>query len=275
MKKKKRGEISSGKSVTNDNTRFGLADEYEPIAKYYDIWAEDLKEDIDFYIQLAETAGSPILVCMCGTGRILIPLAEKGYEVTGIDKSSAMLDRCSAKIELLREEVQGRIDILQADICDFNVPERFNFAIIPHNSFMHILETEDQEKALKNIWKHLTADGLLAISLANPKFERNNGIVHHTGTKTIPGGEIISRFESREYDASSQRLTIHLFYDISRQDRNLRRVTSAYTMRCMSYRETMELLRRCMFDVVEVYGDYAFSPFKKDCEIMVFLARKI
>lgn len=275
MKKLKKDVSSSGRSDTSDRGAFESLDEYEASAKYYDIWTEDFKDDIDFYVQLAETAGSPILVCMCGTGRVLIPLAEKGYEVTGVDRSSAMLDRCAEKIELLDEKIQERIDIIQGDVRSFSTSKRFKLAILPYNSFMHLLDTEDQEKALRNIAAHMTDDGLLTIAIINPKFTRMGAALYHAGTKLTPQGEIISRFESWDYDLASQRITIHSFYDISRQDRQLRRVTTTFTLRYSFYREMVELLKRCDFDMLDVYGDYSFSPFKKDSELMIFLARKM
>jgi SAM-dependent methyltransferase len=249
-------------------------DEYEVSAKYYDIWTEDLTEDIEFYRQLAETTGFPILECMCGTGRILIPLAKKGYEVMGIDRSAAMLDCLTAKLELLDDETQGKIDVIHDDIRTFKTKERFRLAIVPFNSFLHLLETKDQETALKNISKHMTGEGLLSMSVFNPKLDRPEKVVRHEGTKLTAQGEIISKFECQTFDQPSQRTTVHYFYDISRQDRQLKRVTTTFTLRYLFHREAMDLLERCGFDVLEVYGDYDFSPFKKTSDLMIFVARK-
>lgn len=62
-------------------------DLYEGSARYYDIWHEEYKDDIRFFLDLAERTGGPVLDCMSGTGRVLIPFAEAGYEVTGVDRS--------------------------------------------------------------------------------------------------------------------------------------------------------------------------------------------
>jgi len=43
----------------------------------------------------------------------------------------------------------------------------------------------------------------------------------------------------------------------------------------MFFQEAVELLNRCGFEVIETYGDYAFSPYKKSSELMTFVARKI
>ncbi|MDD1773175.1 MAG: class I SAM-dependent methyltransferase [Methanomassiliicoccales archaeon] len=274
MRISRKGGNSSASSATSSKAVKESLDEYDVSAKYYDIWTEDLTDDIAFYQQMAGTTGFPILECMCGTGRILVPLAEKGYEVTGVDRSTAMLDCLTAKLELLDDETQGRIDVIHDDVRTFKTKERFKLAIVPFNSFLHLLETEDQENALNNIRKHLTGDGLLTMSVFNPKLDRAESVVRHHGTKLTAQGEIISKFECQTFHQPSQRTTVHYFYDISRQDRQLRRVTTTFTLRYLFHRETVDLLKRCGFDVLEVYGDYDFSPFKKTSDLMIFVARK-
>lgn len=249
-------------------------DEYEASAKYYDIWTEDMKEDVDFYLQMAGTTGGPILECMCGTGRILIPLARKGFNVTGVDRSPSMLDCLTTKIDLLEDEVQERIDVIHGDIRSFKAAERFRLAIIPFNSFLHLLDRADQEAALKNVRRHLEDEGLLSVSIFNPRLDRPESVLKHVGTRLTAQGEIISKFECQTFDHRLQTTTVHYFYDISRQDRQLRRVTTTFTLRYIFYQEAAELLKKCGFEVLDVYGDYALNPFKKTSELMVFLARK-
>ena len=70
-------------------------------AKYYDIWHEDYNDDVRFFLKLAERTGGPVLECMSGTGRVLIPFAEAGYDITGVDRSPAMLDVCATKVSFL------------------------------------------------------------------------------------------------------------------------------------------------------------------------------
>jgi len=265
----------SVKSDIKDDDEIGSLDLYESFAKYYDKWYEGYDEDIEFYLKMADLAGDPVLVCMCGTGRVLIPLAEAGHTVTGVDRSPAMLDVCGLKIDLLDEETQKRIQIMQDDVRDFKTGTRFKLAIIPFNSFLHLIRTEDQERALTNIREHLQDDGLLVLSVFNPDLNRLEEIVKHVGTKVTDEGEIISRFESQVFDHSRQTTTVHYFYDISRQDGPVRRVTSSFTLRYMFHNEMSALLERCGFDVLEIYGDYDLTPFKKNSELMIFVARKV
>jgi len=271
MKRQKKEESSSERLATNDED---VMDLYEKVSKYYDIWTDGFEEDIDFYKRLAERNGGPIMVGMCGTGRVLLPLAKEGYEIAGFDKSYAMLDQLTAKVDLLDEELQENIRLGHGDIRNVQCSKKYRLVIIPFNSFLHLLETEEQEEALRNLADHLRADGQLVLSVFNPRLDRPENIMRHRGTRVTKHGEIISKFESQTFDHSKQRTTAHLFLDISRQDRELRRVTAVMTLRYMFEREVLELLARCGLTVVETYGDYQFSPLRKNSDIMVFVARK-
>ena len=66
-------------------------------AAIYDAVYAD-RDDAAFWQAMAAAAGGgPILELGCGTGRVLLPLARAGYEITGLDLSAQMLERCRAK----------------------------------------------------------------------------------------------------------------------------------------------------------------------------------
>jgi SAM-dependent methyltransferase len=249
-------------------------DLYEGSAKYYDIWHEDKQDDVQFFLSLAAKTGGPVLEFMSGTGRVLIPFAKAGYDITGVDRSTAMLDVSTTKMSFLRPEVQQRIDIIQSDVRDVKLDRKFKLAFIPFNSFLHLLETKDQEAVLCNIHEHLEKGGLFSFVVFSPRLDRPEQLLRHRGTKLTPQGEVISWFESQTFDQPSQRTTVTYFYDISRQDKPLRRITAVFTLRYLFHREALELLERCGFEEVEVNGDYHGSPFKATSELMLFVARR-
>jgi len=266
-----KGESSLGRSDTNSDE---TTDHYEQFAKYYDIWYEDFTDDIEFYRQMASSTGGPVLECMCGTGRLLVPLAKDGLEIAGFDLSYAMLDKLTAKLESLPDDVQENVRIGHADIRDFECDRRFNLIIVPFSSFLHLLETEEQEVALRNIAEHLTDEGRVVMSIFNPKLDRPEGLVRHRGTRVLKHGDIISWFEAQTFDHVRQTTTATYFFDISKQDKELRRVTTTTTLRYMFHREAVELMSRCGLDVVDTFGDYKQGPFSNESDIMVLVARK-
>ncbi len=272
MRTSQKGESSFGASDTSADVE--SLDLYEVSAKYYDIWNEDFQDDVQFYLKLAERTGGPVLECMSGTGRVLIPFARAGLDITGVDRSPAMLDVCATKLSFEKSEVQQRVDMLQGDVRDVKLDRMFKMAFMPVNSFLHLLEQRDQEAALRNIHAHLEEGGLFSFVVFSPRLNRPEQLLRHRGTKITRQGEIISWFESQTFDQANQRTTVTYFYDISRQDKPVRRVTSVFTLRYLFHREAQELLERTGFDVLEVYGDYNGGPFKATSELMLFVARK-
>lgn len=65
--------------------------------------------DVDFYRSVAADQGGPILELGCGTGRVAFPLAEDGFEVVGIDRSTPMLAVAESKRRVAAPEVASRI----------------------------------------------------------------------------------------------------------------------------------------------------------------------
>jgi len=270
MRTSRKEEVSCARS----DTSYEEPDLYESLGKYYDIWYEDITEDLDFYRQMAENVGGPILECMCGTGRTLIPLAEDGFEIWGFDRSHSMLDRLTAKLEHLDESTQCRVMVHHADMRTFQCPRRYHMVLVPFNAFLHLLEREGQESALHNVAEHLEDDGRFIMSLFNPRLDRPEELVRHRGTKTLVNGEIVSKFEAQTFDQPRNRSTVHYFIDISRQDGQLRRVTARFTLRYLSYQEAIDLMESCGLEVVDTFGDWHFNPFTRNSDIMVFVAKR-
>lgn len=272
MNTSKAGEGSFGDSDTSAERE--MLDPYEASARYYDLWHEDFHDDVEFYLRLAERTGGPVLECMSGTGRVLVPFAQAGYEITGVDRSVTMLDRCTAKVSLEPPSVQQRIELQQGDVADVKLGGKYRLAFMPFNSFLHLLTTAEQEKALLNVHDHLEDGGLFSFAVFSPRLDRPEHLVRHRGTRVTTQGEIISWFEAQVFDQANQRTTATYFYDISKQDKPVRRVTTEFTLRYLFFREGLELLSRCGFEVIETYGDYHGGEFTATSGIMVFVARK-
>ena len=86
--------------------------------------------DLPFYLDCARRFGGPILELGAGTGRVLIALAEAGYEIVGVEVSAAMLEAASAKIAKW-PAAAARIRLVDADMKDFALQQTFSLVIIP------------------------------------------------------------------------------------------------------------------------------------------------
>ena len=80
-----------------------------------------LAGDVEFYLHCARRFGGPILELGTGTGRILMPLAEAGHEIVGLDFSPAMLAIAAAKLGA-RPELADRVRLVEGDMTGFDLP---------------------------------------------------------------------------------------------------------------------------------------------------------
>jgi SAM-dependent methyltransferase len=88
-------------------------DAHPEIGELYDhvtVYRE--RKDVTFYVDLCRAAKGEVLELGCGTGRILIPAAEAGCIITGLDGSGSMLERCRSKLTALPPEVQKRVTLV-------------------------------------------------------------------------------------------------------------------------------------------------------------------
>jgi 2-polyprenyl-3-methyl-5-hydroxy-6-metoxy-1,4-benzoquinol methylase len=100
-----------------------------------------------------------ILDVGCGTGGHLIPLAQQGYNLTGIDPSSSMLDL--ARIKLIDNEVNDSIDLINANAAGFSCSKEHDFAIMMFAVIGYHTSNAEIIACLKNIKKHLRAGASL------------------------------------------------------------------------------------------------------------------
>lgn len=129
-----------------------------------------LTGDVEFYLDSARRFGGPILELGTGTGRVLIPLADAGHEVVGVDLSRPMLDRAAAKLRE-RPEPTSRVRLVEGDMTSFDLDQQFALALVPARSFQHVVTPEGQRLALNCIRRHLLPGGHLILDLFDPNFE--------------------------------------------------------------------------------------------------------
>lgn len=87
----------------------------------YDLENSKFEPDGPFYLALAQRFSGPVLEIGCGTGRITIPLAEHGLDVTGLDIAPQMLERAKHKAQNLL------IRWVEADARTFHLGTQFGF----------------------------------------------------------------------------------------------------------------------------------------------------
>jgi SAM-dependent methyltransferase len=119
----------------------------------YDAENPDAEPDLGFYRMLAAESPGPILDLGCGTGRVTLPLARAGLDVTGLDLSAEMLSQARAKDQ--HHDVQW----ILGDARDFHLAGEFALIIETGGTFQHQLTRTDQQAFLACVREHLAPNG--------------------------------------------------------------------------------------------------------------------
>jgi Methyltransferase domain len=171
--------------------------------RYDDLYAElDPTAAVEAIARLAGGPG-PVLELAIGTGRIAIPLAQRGVEVHGIDVSERMVAR-------LRSKPGGEaIPVTMGNFADVPVEGRYAVIFVAFNTFFGLTTQEEQVRCFENAAAHLGDDGLFVVEGFVPdltRFDRNQRL----SATTVELDEV--QLEATRYDPVAQRSTSqHVF----------------------------------------------------------------
>jgi SAM-dependent methyltransferase len=185
--------------VTGPDGYFG-----EDVAERYDNGSWDmfspevLDPTVDLLAELAH--GGRVLELGIGTGRVALPLAERGVEVHGIDLSRAMVAK-------LREKPGGdRIPVEIGDFASTRADGTFTLAYLVFNTINNLTAQAEQVACFRNAAAHLEPGGCFLIEVGVPQLRR------------LPPGETFHVFDVSEthwgfdeYEVVNQGLVSHHF----------------------------------------------------------------
>ncbi|WP_055491381.1 class I SAM-dependent methyltransferase [Streptomyces sp. TP-A0356] len=225
-------------------------------ADFYDQEFTARTHDIPFFLGQAVRAGGPVLEVACGTGRITLPIARAGVEVTGLDIMPSMLARARQRAEDERLPVEW----LEQDCRDIRSDRRFALVFSATNAMQHLHDLDSVVAFLASARNVLRPGGTLILDVFNPDMAKLCRVpespYHHKSVADVDGA-ILDVRATTSYDAAAQVLRFTL--DYLRDGACVR--TKKVSMRCFFPEELLALCRLAGLDVAQRYGDYDQSPF--------------
>ena len=201
--------------------------------------------EIEWYgARLPRDAG-PSLEAMSGSGRLLIPLLQAGFNVHGADLSAAMLASCEARL------AQARLapPLFRQDVVALNLPFRYAAAIIAAGSFQLLVDPVAAQKALERLRAHLVDPGLLLIDLFVPPeaIHPPGAPLVHVETATLRNGTTIARRSEMFVDTEGRRIDLRSRYEQRERAKILAREDETLAMTWYSEEEIVAVLRDAGF----------------------------
>jgi SAM-dependent methyltransferase len=224
----------------------------ESIAAVYDDYEREEfnAEDIDATVAfLASLAGDgPALEFGVGTGRIALPLVQRGVPTNGIDLSRAMVAK-------LRAKPGGEdMDVAIGDFATASVEGSFVLVYLVCNTIMNLTTQDAQVACFRNAAAHLRPGGRFVIKVMVPELQR------------LPPGETMHVFDASdthwgvdEYDVANQGLVSHHFEEV---DGHLERASMPFRYVWPSELDLMAQLAGMALR--ERWGGWRREPFTSD-----------
>jgi len=225
--------------------------------RHYDLQNKDFVDDIPFYLRQIKKYGEPVLELACGTGRITIPIAEEGIQITGLDISEPMLSQAKRKAA-----IKGiNVGWIKADCRNFKLNKKFNLIFFPFNSIAHLQDLESTKSCFSCVKMHLKDKGRFIIDVFNPRLDiliRDPSKLYPVAEYPDPDGKgTVVITENSTYDAATQINRIKWYYKIGIQTKE---VVEELNMRIFYPQELDALLFYNGFTIEVKFGNYDETP---------------
>lgn len=186
-----------------------------------------------------------VLDLACGTGSAAIALARRGYEVTALDLSEAMLERAKAKAKRWNAEVKW----LHGDLRNFQAGGPFDAVTCFYDALNYLLVPEELEQSFRQVRAHLRHDGLFLFDMITDfAIEKTWGDV--TDTSFDPE---LTRIWKCSYDPVTEVGSLHALFFEREADGRYRRVEELHRHRGYSVDQVETLLERAGMEVLAAY----------------------
>ena len=283
-----------------------MYDGYRAIASAYDRFNADVDYErwSDFieacFGKFLPAKPEIVLDLACGTGRMTFPLADRGYDMIGIDGSADMLaeasDKNNDRTDRLFEEACAKLGLdpdgfdtdaameelarhpaplfLQQDMRDFELYGTVDATVCCLDSLNYLCGDGDLLACLKCIHLCLAPGGLLVFDVNSPyKFAHTYGNNAYILEDEDEDGRAVFCGWQNEYDPETRLCKFYLSLFAEGEDGVYTRSDEEQTERCFDEAELTAALDEAGFDLCGIYSDFDFSPVTETTERWYVVAR--
>jgi SAM-dependent methyltransferase len=240
--------------TTSDLWDAETAEQYDETSAF--MFAPDvLGPAVDFLVDLA--GGGPALEFAIGTGRVAVPLVERGVPVSGIELSQPMVDQLHRK--------RRDIPVVVGDMATSTVPGEFSLVYVVWNSLGNLRTQAEQVACFRNAARHLAPGGRFVVELWVP------------GIRRFPPGQAAVPFHVGEHHAGFDTLDMATQQGTSHHYRRHPDGTVTYGASNFRYVWPAEcdlMAQLAGLDLESRFADWSRSPFTQDSESHVSVWRK-
>ena len=236
------------------------------LARYYDLDAMDLLEDLPMFLDLAATADGPILELAAGSGRLAVPMALAGHDIVCLDNDPAMLER--ARLGWARQADEGSPGSLQTvvgDMRSYRSTTAFGFVFVAINTLLLMSDDASRLAVLETAAANLQPGGLLVIDVLDRTAEEIDGYDGRLQLEWMrldrETGEQVTKSISARHDPDDDIITLVQIFDAFPPEGGaVRRVARTDVLHLIDATRWQALVERAGFGEAKLRGDYRLGP---------------
>jgi SAM-dependent methyltransferase len=212
--------------------------------------------EVQFCRSLTDRQGAKLLELACGTGRATVPLAQEGFNVTGVDNSAPML--VTARLKAADAGVAPMFQL--ADMRKFDLPSRYDLIYLANNSLGHLTTSDDFQDTMQRVRGHLDDDGVFVIDYFNPSLtllNRPDDVDFPVTSFADDSVGLVTVSERVRYDNATQ--INHVRWRLSSEHAGDQFLN--FSMRVYFPAELDSALSRSGLKVLAKYGSFMKTPF--------------
>ncbi len=231
-----------------------MIDTYKSLCtEFYDLDKPLAPDDaLEYYLNQIQLSSQPVLEPMCGTGRFLIPLFEKGIDIDGIDASEHMLEKC--RIKAGEKNLHPKLYLQKLE--DMKVHREYGLVFLPSGSFGLLTENPVVLKSLKNMYDSLMPKGRILFEISTPSGFTEMSEENVREVFRNDGSKIRLTIQSKFEKSSNIETMICIYEDVS--DSNVKNVeTEIMKIKYYDADEIRNFLNASNFENYSLYGGYS------------------
>lgn len=250
---------------------------YTSFAQVYDLFMDNVPYEawsnyVEEILAKEGICDGILLDLGCGTGKMTRIMAEKGFDMIGIDNSMEMLDM-AREYEYDREEDSGILYLLQ-DMREFELYGTVRAVYSACDCLNYIMEEDELLTVFRLVNNYLDPKGLFIFDM-NTSYKYEHLLAENTIAENREEGSFIwENYYDKEEQVNEYDLTLFIKESEDDKEERFLRFTETHFQRCYSLECVKQLLQEAGMELVAVYDAYTKNPLREDSEKVTIIARE-